>query len=135
VRTEYEREVVVLEPESPEIGRSKLSRNEFSRTVNQSSSIFVPQTLGSPDSMGGAIAEELPKRRTRLNEKTRRTSPPANASQHDAKSIDQDSVNVHSKGQEANSDKENEDKGWSGDLGKDALQELREWLGDCVEFE
>jgi hypothetical protein len=49
--------------------------------------------------------------------------------------VQEEFVNVHSVVQPVGTNKENECKGSKTQGEKDALRKLREWLGDCVEFE
>jgi hypothetical protein len=144
----------VLEPASP-AGRSKWLRTAgvVDRRADEGSSpMFVPLTPGSlaspfppplpppPAAPGGdATAEDhLPPAavsRPRASGHVRPAAAAVGGVVGPAVVVQEDFVNVHSVVQPVGANKENECKGSKTQGEKDALTKLREWLGDCVEFE
>jgi hypothetical protein len=142
----------VLEPASP-AGRSKRLRTAgvVDRRADEGSSpMFVPLTPGSlaspfppsppPAAPGGdATAEDhlqlAAVSRPRASGHVRSAAAAVGGVVGPAVVVQEEFVNVHSVDQPVGMNNENECNGLKTQGEKDALRKLREWLGDCVEFE
>jgi hypothetical protein len=131
------------EPASPaRSGRSKAPRAAAGvDRAGASSPMFVPPTpgpLASPP-RGDVAANDPPPgavARPRALAQVRPAAPSAvGAARPAARPEGRAFVNVHSMAQPVDSNKENEVEASQVDGENDALRKLREWLGDCVEFE
>jgi hypothetical protein len=140
-RENHKRKLDVLEPESPsKSNRPKLSGNAAIDRTTLSSPMFVPLTpgsLASPARDDDAKVDDPPLPAIALPRIQIHPKPAlAAATSHSAVKPDGGRfVNVHSMAQPVDTNKGNETRISKASEENDALRKLREWLGDCVEWE
>jgi hypothetical protein len=136
---DHKRKLDVLEPQSPANDRSKVSRSVGGDRADLSSPMFVPLTPGSLESPSwhDVMADDmLPNPITPPQPQMRSVPPPtASSSRPAARSDGRPFVGVHAMGQPSELNKEHEGLGSKMEEENDVLRKLRQWLGDCVEFE